>query len=365
MSLRSKLVLAGSAFGLGAGAATAGLKARQPLAPLVPAPPAPGPSSHEVIVDAITETLTSRAEPAWHAPMPVSEELYSRLLPEDLEQLTAMLEGSPLELWEMTNEHGKQRLAVVLTAFYEIAPALERMKLTSAEPPDEVHAMARGPLAAGGDPSIADLVISTLDQAGLELAKGATILDFGCSSGRVLRAIAAYRDDLDCVGCDPNAGAIEWAQQHLPMARFFVSPGAPPLHADAESVDAAYAISIWSHFAEPQALAWLEEMHRVIRPGGALLLTTHGLDTLGTFLRRGDMSRDSASEVALKLLSHGHHWYDVFGEEGDWGVKDTGWGNGYMSLDWLAAHVTPQWSLRLFSPGGIDQNQDVIVLERR
>lgn len=309
--------------------------------------------------------LASRPEPPWHAPMPVSDALYARLLPEDLEQLQALVEGPAAELWAMTPEDGRRRLAVVLIAHYRIEDAVERMKLTSAEPPGDVHAMARGPLAAGGDPSIADLVISTLDEAGFMLPDGATILDFGCSSGRVLRAIAAYRPDLDCVGCDPNSGAIAWAQEHLPMARFFISPGVPPLDADDGSVDAAYAISIWSHFAEPQALAWLDEMHRLIRPAGALLMTTHGLDTLGTLLRREHMTRESATEVALAFLSHGHHWYDVFGEDGDWGVKDTGWGNGYLSMDWLLTHATPQWAVRQFSPGGIDQNQDVIVLERR
>jgi len=34
-------------------------------------------------------------------------------------------------------------------------------------------------------------------------------------------------------------------------------------------------------------------------------------------------------------------------------------------MDWLLAHVTPRWAARLLIPGGIDQNQDVIVLERR
>lgn len=225
--------------------------------------------------------------------------------------------------------------------------------------------MARGPLAAGGDPPIADLVIGCLHDAGFDLAQGATLLDFGCSSGRVLRPIAAWRPDLDCVGCDPQPGAIEWAGEHLPMARFFVSPGVPPLPLEGASVDAAFAISIWSHFAEPQALTWLQEMHRIVRPGGAMLLTSHGIDSLATFVRREQMNHESAAEVVRALVRHGHHWFDVFGADGDWGVKDTGWGNGYLSMDWLLRHATPGWAVRLFLPAGIDQNQDVVVLERR
>jgi hypothetical protein len=77
------------------------------------------------------------------------------------------------------------------------------------------------------------------------------------------------------------------------------------------------------------------------------------------------MTQQSATEVALDFLVHGHRWYDVFGEDGDWGVKDTGWGNSYMSMEWLLSHVTPDWAVRLLRAGAIDQNQDVIVLERR
>ena len=47
-----------------------------------------------------------------------------------------------------------------------------------------------------------------------------------------------------------------------------------------------FAISIWSHFAEDAALDWLTEMHRIIRPGGRLLITTHGEQTITHTPRR-------------------------------------------------------------------------------
>lgn len=366
MLARSKALLAGSALGLGLGAKAAALRAGRRAAAAPPASADPARPEHEVVVDALVAQLLTRTEPPWHMATPVTDALFERLTDEDIEQLEGVLEGSAKDLWEMTDAYGRRRLAVSLTAFYGVEPALGRLGLTTATPPEDVHAMARGPLAAGGDPGVADLVVSMLTDAGFALPDGGTVLDFGCSSGRVLRAIAAYRQDLDCVGCDPNTAAITWAQEHLPMARFFVSGGAPPLpELEPASVDVAYAISIWSHFAEPQALAWLEEMHRIVRPGGALLITTHGLDTLATLLRRDHMTRDSAAEVAMRFLSSGHHWYDVFGDEGDWGVKDTGWGNSYLSMDWLLQHATPAWSVRLFEPGAVDHNQDVVVLERR
>jgi len=51
-------------------------------------------------------------------------------------------------------------------------------------------------------------------------------------------------------------------------------------------------------------------------------------------------------------------------EAGDWGVKDTEWGMAYMTLEWLAELVTPDWSVELFEAARIDTNQDLVVLRR-
>ncbi len=148
------------------------------------------------------------------------------------------------------------------------------------------------------------------------------------------------------------------------MARWFQSPIVPPLELGEGSVDAVYAISIWSHFSAPAALTWLEEMHRVLRPGGVLLLTTHGLDTLATYVRADLMNRGLIAGSVRTMLGAGVPFHDVFGEEGDWGVRDEGWGNSFVLADWLVEHATPAWSVRLLRRGRLDGNQDAYVLER-
>ena len=54
-------------------------------------------------------------------------------------------------------------------------------------------------------------------------------LDFSCSSGRVVRPLAAALPEIVWRGCDPNADAIEWARAHVPGVDFFVSDTKPPL----------------------------------------------------------------------------------------------------------------------------------------
>ncbi|WP_354699216.1 hypothetical protein DSM112329_04926 [Paraconexibacter sp. AEG42_29] len=296
---------------------------------------------------------------------PVSDALYARLSAVDVARLEAALEGNMRLLWDDLDEGDRHRLLLSAAAFYQDPEALKAIGLTSAEPPDDVHAMARGPLAHGGDLGIADMVVRTLEDARVAIPAGGTLLDFGCSSGRVLRPLAAWRPDLNCIGCDPNGDAITWAQQAVPDLRWFQSPLRPPLEpCDDASVDVAFAISIWSHFSADAALDWLGEMHRIIKPGGALLLTTHGLNTFAEYTRGGLMDRAIMARTIGTVLTDGIEFIDVFGEAGDWGVKDPDWGNSFLLADWLVEHATPQWSIRLLRSGRLEGNQDAYVLER-
>src|SRR5205823_5415503 len=126
------------------------------------------------------------------------------------------------------------------------------------DPPDSVHAMARGPLAAGGSISAADMVLEAIGGSEGELPALRRALDFGASSGRVVRVLAADLHDVEWEACDPNAGAIEWAAQEIPGVRFFVSPQEPPLPVPDGRYDLVFAISVWSHFAEDAARAWFD-----------------------------------------------------------------------------------------------------------
>ena len=130
-------------------------------------------------------------------------------------------------------------------------------------------------------------------------------LDFGCSSGRVVRMLAAALPDVAWSGCDPNAGAVDWASEHLHGIEFFVSPQAPPLELGDGALDLVYAISIWSHFDADAGLRWFDEMHRLLRPGGLLVVTTHGLSSLGRQIEVGAMVREAALAAPKRFIAAG------------------------------------------------------------
>lgn len=100
------------------------------------------------------------------------------------------------------------------------------------------------------------------------------ILDWGCSSGRMLRHFAdvAQRGG-EVWGCDLCATAMNWASENLsPPLRFFQSTTRPSLPLPDASMDLIYGNSVFTHIRELFD-TWLMELRRVVRPGGLVFTT--------------------------------------------------------------------------------------------
>ncbi len=297
----------------------------------------------------------------------VSRALYERLDERDLAEVERLVEADP-ELsakYHATSDPGTRRHMVLAFGVWLGVPAvLEKTGLAEAQPDQDIHAMARGPIAAAGGLYEADLVFDALHGVGVELGEIRHALDFGCSSGRVLRVLAAAYPDVDWHGCDPNGPAVEWAAEHLPAIDFFRSEDAPPLPLADRSLDLVYAISIWSHFAPSLGLRWFEEMRRLIRPGGYLVLTTHGFTSVAYYAERRLRSTEQADAIVGALYRHGWWYLAEFGEQGDWGVVNSEWGTAFLSPEWLLTQLCPRWRVLDFAPGRNLDNQDVYLLQR-
>jgi hypothetical protein len=125
-----------------------------------------------------------------------------------------------------------------------------------------------------------------------------------------------------------------------------------------------YAISIWSHFGESAARAWLAEMHRIIAPGGHLVLTLHGAQSVAYYGVTGQRGGAQLEEIGLALHRRGFWFAPEFGAAGDHGVAHPEWGTAFMSAEWLLREATPAWHVASYVVGRNANNQDVAVLRR-
>jgi SAM-dependent methyltransferase len=123
----------------------------------------------------------------------------------------------------------------------------------------------------------------TLMRNGYDMERFGDVLDFGCGAGRILRHWAGISGPRFHAS-DYNPRLAGWCRENLAFADCHVNQLAPPLPFEASSMDCVYTISIFTHLMEPLQFAWLDELARVLRPGGLLYLTVHGpsrRDSLG------------------------------------------------------------------------------------
>jgi len=303
---------------------------------------------------------------------PVTDILYNRLTDADIDAVATALAPEHRWMWDGATPAELRRVTLSFGLLYGIPGVIEHTGLSPATPPPDVHSMVHGwTTEIGGSYYLADMVYDAMREIDSVPAPGARVLDFSCSSGRVVRPLAAALPEVQWHGCDPNAPAIAWMAENVPAVAVQVTPSTPPLPFEDSSLDLVFAISVWSHYSAAGALVWLSELHRAVRPGGHVLLTTHGLQACVWFTVDANpglaakLGTDWITESVDRLTRDGHCFWDVFGAEGDWGVVDPEWGLALLTPEWLMEQTTPGWSVQTYRVGSAHGNQDLYLLQRQ
>src|ERR1043165_8053538 len=71
-----------------------------------------------------------------------------------------------------------------------------------------------------------------------------------------------------------------------------------PLPYKDQMFDLIYSLSVFTHLSENHASQWLSEMNRVLKPGGILIITIHGLTALNT------IKNSALHQQMFKLVSN-------------------------------------------------------------
>lgn len=102
---------------------------------------------------------------------------------------------------------------------------------------------------------------------------GWQVLDVGCGTGNLTRALVASGDRIRATGIDPTADYVAFAREALPhpRARFLTGTAEQLPFADG-SFDAALALLVLQDFGDARRAVL--EMTRVVRPGGVVAACT-------------------------------------------------------------------------------------------
>ncbi len=221
---------------------------------------------------------------------------------------------------------------------------------------DDVLAYRRG-----GLDSLRDLE-RALRVADKGIADFEGVLDFGCGSGRVVRHMAEVAERIDLYGCDIDADAIEWASRNLPFATFTRNEGLPPLPYDEAFFDLVVNHSVFTHLPEDYQDAWLEELRRVVRPGGLLVLSVSGPHAFAALVQSWLDWPADPSHLQRTMAEKGF----LYIEDDDW--QGTQFPDFYHSTFHSPNYVLQHWGgffavLAYLPRGGLDY-QDVVLLRR-
>ncbi len=107
--------------------------------------------------------------------------------------------------------------------------------------------------------------------AGLQLDPETRLLDVGCGTGDLLGRLAVVQPEARLYGCDLSNAMLSVARDRLGPSTGLFRAAAEAIPLVDASIDVLVLTSVFHFIREPGEA--LSEMHRVLKPGGRLVLT--------------------------------------------------------------------------------------------
>ena len=195
-----------------------------------------------------------------------------------------------------------------------------------------------------------------LTNAGYDVRRLESALDFGCGCGRILRAMPEVTN-AQLFGCDVKEPFVDWCSQNLAPARFVQANEYPPLPYESNQFDLIYALSIFTHLDEEHQDRWLGEWHRIMKPGGAALVTFRG----GTGPEYAEEPTDELrAQVAANtgvLFVRNDYWSGIFPDF---------YQTAYTALEYVKGHWGKFFEIvEVFPVSSLVFGQDLALMRRR
>ncbi len=138
--------------------------------------------------------------------------------------------------------------------------------LLATKPLDEAMSEAIG----GSYEKIGHIEKDIVTYAGLK--EGMKLIDYGCGSGRLAHALG-ISIKIDYLGIDVVDELLNYAASKSPAHYQFLNHQALNVPAEETSVDMVCAFSLFTHLLHTETYLYLEDMQRVLRPGGRMVFS--------------------------------------------------------------------------------------------
>lgn len=102
-----------------------------------------------------------------------------------------------------------------------------------------------------------------------------SILDFGVGSGGSVPFVQKYFPAAKLTGLDVSRRSLEIAEKRFPSLAQYIHFNGSEIPFESGHFDIAYAACVFHHIAPSEHIPLLQELRRVIRPGGYLFVFEH------------------------------------------------------------------------------------------
>jgi len=201
------------------------------------------------------------------------------------------------------------------------------------------------------------------------------VLDFGCGMCRILRYLMQFVPQHVYYACDVNDPAIQWDRRTFLAANFLRIGAEPPVRLPDASMDVIYAFSIFTHYSEAVHLRWMEDLARLLKPGGLLIVTIHGDIILNRMAKEHELQHGMRLEgrgidvAALHdtFRQRGYGFYECYNDAGagEYGIDPSLFGMAFISPDYVRERWGPRFELLKHEPGKVFNWQDYALLRRK
>jgi ubiquinone/menaquinone biosynthesis C-methylase UbiE len=141
-------------------------------------------------------------------------------------------------------------------------------------------------------------------------------LDFGVGWGRIARMFLRDLYEKNIYGLDVTPEILETCKKIMPVGEYSLSEPRGTLPYSDSYFNLATAFSVFSHLSADSGDHWIKELHRVMKPGGIVVVTTlsKSFITLCRDVALNPDSSDWAKMMASYVYSSYPNWRELLAD---------------------------------------------------